>query len=79
MLSVVGLGEDPRAIEWLGVALITGALIILGASSATATAVNNGVRVVLPFSLAVFGLAVLASIVDPYPRAPVTARGRGAT
>ncbi len=75
VMSVVGLGDYPRPTEWLGVALITGSLILLGASSATATAVHDGGHAILPFSFVVAGLAALALTVDPHPRRPIGVSG----
>ncbi len=71
VLSALGLGEFPRAIEWLGVVLLMGSLIILDASLSSTSAAESGIHGILPFSITVLGLAVLALSVDPSPRRPL--------
>lgn len=71
VLSVFGLGEDPRPIEWLGVVLITGSLIILSVSLSTAPPASTDAHGTVLFSLVVLGLAGLAVVVDQQPRRPI--------
>jgi multidrug transporter EmrE-like cation transporter len=67
VLAVFGLGEEPRPIEWLAVAVITVSLIILSISLASAPAVSEAEHGTLLFSLAVLALAVLALLLDQGP------------
>lgn len=64
LLAVVGLGEDPRPIEWLAVVLITVSLILLSVSLSAAPAVSGAERGTVAFSLALVALAVLAMALD---------------
>jgi multidrug transporter EmrE-like cation transporter len=67
VLAVFGLGEEPRPVEWLAVAVITVSLIILSISLASAPAVSEAEHGTLPFSLAVVALAALALVLDQQP------------
>jgi uncharacterized membrane protein len=67
ILSVVGLREEPRPVEWLGVLLITGSLITLSASLSEAPAVSGAAHDLVLFSVAVLALSVLAGLADQQP------------
>jgi multidrug transporter EmrE-like cation transporter len=67
-LSVIGLGERMRGIEWLGVSVITASLIALSVSLSEEPAVSSGEHGILLFSLALLALAMVAIVVDPAPR-----------
>ncbi len=71
VLSVVGLGEEPRPIEWLGVVLITGSLIVLSLSLSTAPAVSADAHGTVLFSTIMLGLAALGIAVDQQPKRPI--------
>jgi multidrug transporter EmrE-like cation transporter len=67
LLAAVGLGENPRPVEWFAVVVITVSLIILSLSLASTPAVGAAEHGTLLFSLAVLGLAALALALDPQP------------
>jgi multidrug transporter EmrE-like cation transporter len=67
LLAVLGLGEDPRPVEWFAVVVITVSLIILSLSLASAPAVSAAEHGTLLFSLAVLALAAMALALDPQP------------
>jgi multidrug transporter EmrE-like cation transporter len=67
LLAVLGLGEDPRPVEWLAVVVITVSLIILSLSLASTPAVSAAEHGTMLFSLAVMALATLALAVDRQP------------
>jgi len=67
ILSVLGLGEEPQALEWLGVALIVASLIALSASLSSAPAAPGPAREVGLFSAAVLAFAALAWLADRRP------------
>jgi hypothetical protein len=67
LLAVLGLGEDPRPVEWFAGVVITVSLIILSLSLASAPAVSAAEHGTLLFSLAVLALAALALAVDRQP------------
>jgi hypothetical protein len=71
ILTVLGLGERPRALEWVGVAVVTTALILLSLSLPSGPTASGSVRAMLPFSLGLLGLSVLGLLVDPAPRRPI--------
>jgi uncharacterized membrane protein len=71
LLSVAGLGERLRPIEWLGVAAVTAGLVALSASLSGESAGASVARGSLPFSLALVTLSVLALAIDPAPRRAV--------
>ncbi|HXQ20591.1 MAG TPA: hypothetical protein VN812_02880 [Candidatus Acidoferrales bacterium] len=68
VLAVFGLGERVRPAEWLGVSVITVSLIVLSISLSAAPAASGVAHGILPFSLALFLLSVLAIVIDPAPR-----------
>ncbi len=68
LLSVVGLGERVRPLEWLGVSTVTAGLIALSASLSSVPAGSSVAHGTVPFSLGLVVLAVLALVVDPVPR-----------
>jgi len=67
LLAVLGLGEDPRPVEWFAVVVITVSLVILSLSLASTPVVGAAEHGTLPFSLAVLALTVLALALDPRP------------
>jgi multidrug transporter EmrE-like cation transporter len=67
LLAVLGLGEDPRPVEWFAVMVITVSLIVLSLSLASAPAVSAAEHGTLLFSLVVMALAALALALDPQP------------
>jgi multidrug transporter EmrE-like cation transporter len=67
LLAVIGLGEDPRPVEWFAVAVITSSLIILSLSLASTPAVSAPEHGTMPFSAAVLALAAVAVATDPRP------------
>ncbi|MGD0948023.1 MAG: hypothetical protein ABSA52_11370 [Candidatus Binatia bacterium] len=67
LLAVLGLGEDPRPVEWFAVVVIVVSLIILSLSLASAPAVSAAEHGTLLFSLAVLTLAALALALDRQP------------
>jgi multidrug transporter EmrE-like cation transporter len=71
LLSVVGLGEQVRPIEWVGVVTVTAGLVALSlslSSDAPGSAVAHGS---LPFSLAMVTLSAVALVVDRAPHRPI--------
>jgi multidrug transporter EmrE-like cation transporter len=68
LLAVVGLGERPRPLEWLGVSAVSAGLVALGLSSSNDGAGNSVAHGTLPFSLVLVGLAWLALLLDPTRR-----------
>lgn len=71
ILSVIGLGEQVRPVEWVGVGIITIALIILSASLSTEPISSVTPHGLLTFSLTVVTLSAAAIAVDPTPQRPV--------
>jgi uncharacterized membrane protein len=71
ILAVLGLGERPSAREWVGVAAVTVALILLSVSLSSAPASSGTVHAMLPFSLALLALCGLGLLIDPTPRRPI--------
>ncbi len=71
VLSVVGLGEEPRPVEWLGVVLITGSLVMVSVLLSGAPSANTEAHGTVLFSSVVLGLAVVGIAVDQHPRRPI--------
>lgn len=67
ILSVVGLGEEPRPVEWLGVLLITASLITLSVSLSSDPAAHRAAHDLFLFSVAVLALSALAWFADQQP------------
>jgi len=67
VLSVIGLGERVRPVEWLGVSIVTAALIALSVSLSSDPVSSSTAHGMLPFSLVLVVLAGLAIVVDPAP------------
>jgi multidrug transporter EmrE-like cation transporter len=67
VLSVIGLGERVRPVEWVGVSIITVSLIVLSVSLAAAPPANAVAHGIVPFSLALLVLSVAAVAIDPAP------------
>jgi multidrug transporter EmrE-like cation transporter len=67
LLAVVGLGEQLRASEWLGVGCVVAGLIVLGFSLADSPAPAAVAHGTVAFSLALIGLSVAALAGDPAP------------
>lgn len=65
LLAVVGLGERPRAFEWLGVGCVTAGLMALGLSLQDTSLPHSVAHGTLPFSLLLVALSGVALIVDP--------------
>jgi uncharacterized membrane protein len=68
LLAVFGLGERVRPAEWLGVSVITVSLIVLSISLSAAPSASGVAHGIVPFSLALLLLSVLAVVIDPAPR-----------
>lgn len=66
LLAVVGLGEDPRPIEWVAVVLITVSLVVLSVSL-SAPALSGAEHGTLRFSLALVGATAAALVLDQQP------------
>lgn len=71
ILAVIGLGERPRPIEWVGVCVIAAALILLSLSLSEDPTATGAATRVLPFSLAMVGCSVLALAVDQSRQRPI--------
>src|SRR5262249_47186719 len=71
ILSVIGLGERPRRVEWAGVVVITIGLVLLSLSLSSDATPTGIVRGMLPFSLTLLALCVLGFFVDRAPRRAV--------
>ncbi len=70
--AVVGLGEEPRPAEWLGVALVTASLIALSASLSSGPVAQGAPHDVAFFSLVMLALAALAWLADRQPHRTVS-------
>jgi multidrug transporter EmrE-like cation transporter len=68
VLSVVGLGEHVRPIEWLGVLIVTAGLVALSVSLSSVPTGRSVAHGVMPFSVAIVAVSTLGLIVDPTPR-----------
>jgi multidrug transporter EmrE-like cation transporter len=69
IFAVVGMGESVRALEWVGVALVMVALVVLSASVADAPASRPSGSGLLPFSLTVLALSAGAVLAQRARRA----------
>lgn len=67
ILAVLGLGERVRPIEWCGVGVITGALIVLSLSLSAAPVSSGTAHNLLLFSVGLMMASVLALVLDPAP------------
>ena len=66
VLAVLGLGEEPRPLEWLGAAAVALGLMALGASSLPETqGVGTGVVSTAAFAVVTIGAALAALTLDP--------------
>lgn len=67
LLAVWGLGERLQALEWLGIATVTGGLLALGCTLSSGAGGGGIEHGALPFSLATIAAAVLAARLDREP------------
>ncbi len=67
LLSVIGLGETVRPIEWAGVGLVVTALFALSLTLSGAPSARPGQRGMLPFSVVLLGLTAAAVFADQRP------------
>jgi len=71
VLAVIGLGERPRPLEWLGVAGVVLGLIVLGLSLSADTPDGGGAAGTDVFATALVALALVALLIDPAPGRPI--------